>query len=130
MLKKVPALKHKKTLFDDIFGRLYDRVDAKYSCLLEFAAAKCKELKINFNKVSCVNQSDQSMFFYKKGLNKELNFVIFDRYLKPIEFDSFFIEEKRFLYKQEFKMFEEMYKNVFNLNKHEEEGGNDIFDKE
>jgi hypothetical protein len=37
ILKEVPSLKPKLELFDDIFSRLYSRVDPRYYSLIEFA---------------------------------------------------------------------------------------------
>jgi hypothetical protein len=42
VMKEVPSLKRKVMLFDDIFGRVYERVDCKYFCLVVFALEKAE----------------------------------------------------------------------------------------
>ncbi len=42
VMKEVPSLRGKVSLFDDIFGRIYDRVDCKYYCLVVFALEKAE----------------------------------------------------------------------------------------
>ena len=43
MIKEIPTLRYKGRMFDDIFGRLYERVDNKYHSLVCFALERVKE---------------------------------------------------------------------------------------
>lgn len=78
-------------------------------------------MKIKVNEKNYLTESEENtvMFFYRIGPNKEINFVIFDQFLRSIEFDSIFIQKCREKHRQQFSKFEEMYEIVFGLKKNE-----------
>ena len=65
------------------------------------------------------------MFFYCKGANKDLNFVIFDVNLRSIEFNSAFIVKNKNKHFSELVAFENIYNDVYG--EAIGEGWNDMF---
>lgn len=56
------------------------------------------------------------MFYYMKGCKgsiKLINFSIFDKYLRSIEFSSDFIESNGHKHPDEYALFEKFYKKAF-----------------
>ena len=58
ILKEIPSLRKKMEIFDDIFGRLYSRVDYKYHCLVEFALIKASEVRIKITAKDLLEESE------------------------------------------------------------------------
>ena len=56
MLKEIPALRQKIGLFDDIFGRVYFRVDYKFYCLVVFALKKAEDVRIKVTEKDFFNE--------------------------------------------------------------------------
>lgn len=70
------------------------------------------------------------MFYYVKKNNQEINFIVFDRYLRFVEFSSEYIETNRQSHPREFDAYKNFCKKVFSDGREKEEEGIDIFDRE
>jgi len=56
------------------------------------------------------------MFYYMKGYKgptKQVNFTIFDKFLRSIEFGSDFINKNRQKHPDEYDLFQRFYKKIF-----------------
>lgn len=86
MLREIPALRKKKDLFDDIFGRIYRRVDYKYHELGVFALKRAEEVKMKTVLKDILDESDDHavMFYFQQQDNKQFNFIIFDKFMRSL----------------------------------------------
>jgi hypothetical protein len=57
ILKEVSNLRQKRDLLDDIFGRIYSRVDPKFKGLVVFALEKAEEIHLRFTRKELMNES-------------------------------------------------------------------------
>lgn len=129
VMKDIVSLRKKVSLFDDIFGRVYRRVEEKYYALTVFAVAKAEEQKIKILESDLLNYSEENtvMFYYQKLPNKQINFSIFDKSLKIFEFSSSFIENHKSKHPTEYLKYLDLLGKTFN---EEKEESNDLFDRE
>ena len=80
-----------------------------------FALQKAKQKKIQTNYQNLMHKSDGSnvMFFYCRGEDKDLNFIIFDQNLKSLSFTSSFVELHKAQFKEEFAKYKELKEQSF-----------------
>lgn len=57
IMKEVSNLRQKRDLLDDIFGRIYSRVDPKFKGLVVFALEKAEEIHLRFTRKELMNES-------------------------------------------------------------------------
>lgn len=54
------------------------------------------------------------MFYFAKNEDEgTVNFTLFDKSMRSIEFDSQYIEEKKRVHPEEYKLYEKFIKNVY-----------------
>ena len=95
-LKKLPLIETKIGVFDDVFGRIYSRVDPRYYCLVSFALRKANISSLKTTQRSLMHEDDGNnvMFFYFKG-EDQIYFTMFGQEFEIVFFGSSFIEEEK-----------------------------------
>jgi hypothetical protein len=98
--------------------------------LAQFGVEKSKDVKLPVTAKELFRDSEEFnvMFYFMRGENKQLNFIIFDRKLRHYEFDSTYIIKHKRKNLNEFEEFERFYNEVFGETKNEDT--NDLLDRE
>lgn len=114
-MRYIPTLSHKVGLIDDIFGRLYGKVGQEYYSLVVFALQRCEQVGIIATENDFLRYSEENtvMFYYQPTASKEVNFIMFDKRLKFVQFGTGFINKFNKKYPSEHLKFKDFCDQLF-----------------